>query len=159
MTYEGQTIFIDPYVSRVPLGAVLRRPPAVPDPALLDRYHRPATASVLGVLVGHTHFDHAVDAPAIARRFGCPAYGSSSLAAADARSTDSSGGGRGRAATEHYELGPFVVSFTPSLHSKLVLGLAVPFDGELTCDHLDGLIAGRLPLRPGVGDPHRGRGR
>jgi L-ascorbate metabolism protein UlaG (beta-lactamase superfamily) len=38
-----------------------------------------------------------------------------------------------------YELGPFTVSFTPSLHSKLVLGLAVPFDGELTCDHLEGL--------------------
>ena len=25
------------------------------------------------------------------------------------------------------------------LHSKLLLGLAVPFDGELTCDHLDAL--------------------
>jgi L-ascorbate metabolism protein UlaG (beta-lactamase superfamily) len=31
------------------------------------------------------------------------------------------------------------VSFTPSAHSKLLLGLAVPFDGELTCQHLDGL--------------------
>jgi L-ascorbate metabolism protein UlaG (beta-lactamase superfamily) len=40
---------------------------------------------------------------------------------------------------QRYELGPFTVSFVPSLHSKLVLGLAVPFDGELTCDHLDGL--------------------
>ena len=38
-----------------------------------------------------------------------------------------------------YELGPFEVVFTPSAHSKLLLGLAVPFDGELTCDHLDGL--------------------
>jgi L-ascorbate metabolism protein UlaG (beta-lactamase superfamily) len=38
-----------------------------------------------------------------------------------------------------YELGPFTARFLPSLHSKLVLGLAVPFDGELTCDHLDGL--------------------
>ena len=41
-----------------------------------------------------------------------------------------------------YELGPFEVSFTPSLHSKLLLGLAVPFDGELTCDHLDALAPG-----------------
>jgi L-ascorbate metabolism protein UlaG (beta-lactamase superfamily) len=39
----------------------------------------------------------------------------------------------------HYELGPFEVRFTPSAHSKLILGLAVPFDGELTCEHLDGL--------------------
>ena len=56
-----------------------------------------------------------------------------------------------------YELGPFEVSFTPSVHSKLMLGLAVPFDGELTCEHLDGLSPGRLPLRPGLGDPDRGR--
>ena len=41
-----------------------------------------------------------------------------------------------------YELGPFEVSFTPSLHSKLLLGLAVPFDGELTCEHLDSLAPG-----------------
>jgi L-ascorbate metabolism protein UlaG (beta-lactamase superfamily) len=38
-----------------------------------------------------------------------------------------------------YELGPFEVSFTPSVHSKLLLGLAVPYDGDLTCEHLDGL--------------------
>ena len=31
------------------------------------------------MLVGHTHFDHAVDAPAIARRYGARAYGSASL--------------------------------------------------------------------------------
>jgi L-ascorbate metabolism protein UlaG (beta-lactamase superfamily) len=41
-----------------------------------------------------------------------------------------------------YELGPFVVRFTPSVHSKLLLGLAVPYDGELTCEHLDSLSPG-----------------
>jgi L-ascorbate metabolism protein UlaG (beta-lactamase superfamily) len=40
-----------------------------------------------------------------------------------------------------YELGPFTVTFFPSAHSKLLLGLAVPMDGELTCDHLHGLDA------------------
>ncbi len=140
MTFEGQTIFIDPYVSRVPLGTLLRRRPAMPDPAMLDRFIGHPT-DVLAVLVGHTHFDHAVDAPAIARRCHCPAYGSSSLTALmrlhglEHQAVD---------VTPHvdYELGPFRVSFTPSLHSKLVLGLAVPFDGELTCDHLDGLSPG-----------------
>ncbi len=140
MTYEGQTIFIDPYVSRVPLGTLLRRRPAVPDPAMLDRFIGHPTG-VLAVLVGHTHFDHAVDAPAIARRCRCPAYGSSSL------TTLMRLHGLERQAIEvtpheDYELGPFRVSFTPSLHSKLVLGLAVPFDGELSCDHLDGLSPG-----------------
>ncbi len=137
MTYEGQTIFIDPYVSRVSLADVIRRRPARPDAGLIDR-HIGRPRDVLGVLVGHTHFDHAVDAPAIARRFDCPAYGSSSLA--QLMRTH----GLERLAVEvephrAYELGPFVVSFTPSLHSKLLLGLAVPFDGELTCDHLDAL--------------------
>ncbi len=140
MSYEGSTVFIDPYVSRVPLGAVLRRTPSLPDPAMVDRYIR-ASGGVVGVLVGHTHFDHAVDAPAIAKRFGCRAYGSASLVKLMAAH------GLAEQAVEvephrTYELGPFVVSFTPSLHSKLILGLAVPFAGELTCEHLDALTPG-----------------
>ena len=75
MSYEGQTLFIDPYVSRVPFGDLLLRRPTLPDPAALDRFVQ-APGEIVGVLVGHTHFDHAVDAPAIARRFGCKAYGS-----------------------------------------------------------------------------------
>jgi L-ascorbate metabolism protein UlaG (beta-lactamase superfamily) len=39
-----------------------------------------------------------------------------------------------------YEIGPFVVRFVPSRHSKLILGRKVPMDGELTCDHLHGLV-------------------
>jgi L-ascorbate metabolism protein UlaG (beta-lactamase superfamily) len=137
LTYEGQTLFIDPYVSRVPLGAVLRRARALPDESLLDRYLG-ASEGVLGVLVGHTHFDHAVDAPAIARRCRCPAYGSDSLVQLMRLH------GVGEQAVEvelyrRYELGPFTVSFTPSQHSKLILGLAVPFAGQLTCEHLDAL--------------------
>jgi L-ascorbate metabolism protein UlaG (beta-lactamase superfamily) len=34
------------------------------------------------------------------------------------------------------------VTFFPSLHSKLLLGYRVPADGELSCEHLDGLAAG-----------------
>jgi L-ascorbate metabolism protein UlaG (beta-lactamase superfamily) len=135
LTYEGVSIFVDPYVSRVPLRSLILRRPALPDAAVLDRFIRPP-GDVAGVLVGHTHWDHAVDAPAIARRYGCPAYGSDSLArlmrlhGLDAVEVEA-----GRA----YELGPFVVRFTPSRHSKLILGRKVPFDGPLTCDHLDGL--------------------
>jgi L-ascorbate metabolism protein UlaG (beta-lactamase superfamily) len=140
MTYEGHTLLIDPYVSRVPLSALIRRTPAVPDQALIDRFIGAPTGTV-GVLIGHTHFDHAVDAPAIARRLDTHAYGSRSLAQLMRLH------GEGQRAVEvepyrRYELGPFTVSFTPSAHSKLVLGLAVPFDGELTCDHLDALNPG-----------------
>jgi L-ascorbate metabolism protein UlaG (beta-lactamase superfamily) len=134
---EGRTLFVDPYFSRVPFVELLRRRAALPDPAALDRFvHAPG--EVVGVLVGHTHFDHAVDAPAIARRFSCKAYGSDSLLALMALH-----GLPDRAVEVEpyrtYELGPFEVSFTPSVHSKLLLGLAVPYDGDLTCEHLDAL--------------------
>jgi L-ascorbate metabolism protein UlaG (beta-lactamase superfamily) len=139
-THEGQTLFIDPYLSRVPFRDLLLRRQTLPDPAALDRFGG-AAGEVVGVLVGHTHFDHAVDAPAIARRFGCGAYGSSSLVNLMALH------GLADRAVEvepyrAYELGPFVVRFTPSIHSKLLLGLAVPYDGELTCEHLDSLSPG-----------------
>lgn len=140
MSFEGQTIFIDPYLSRVPFGDLLRRRAALPDPAALERFvHAPG--EVAGVLVGHTHFDHAVDAPAIARRFGCRAYGSDSLV------TLMGLHGLAEQTVEvepyrTYELGPFEVNFTPSVHSKLLLGLAVPYDGDLTCEHLDALSPG-----------------
>lgn len=137
LTYEGQTIYLDPYISRVGLGELLRGRPALADRDALTRWLRPA-GQVLGVLVGHTHFDHAVDVPEICARNGCSAYGSSSLA-----HLMSLYGMADQAVqvTPHapIELGPFVVTFVPSLHSKLLLGYRVPSDGELTCEHLDAL--------------------
>lgn len=140
LSYEGRTLFIDPYLSRVPFRDLLRRRPTLPDPAALDRFVS-APGETVGVLVGHTHFDHAVDAPAIARRFDCKAYGSESLLNLMALH----GLAKQTVVVEPYrtyELGPFEVSFTPSAHSKLLLGLAVPYDGELTCEHLDSLSPG-----------------
>ncbi|HEX4308324.1 MAG TPA: MBL fold metallo-hydrolase, partial [Solirubrobacterales bacterium] len=137
LTYEGQTLFVDPYLSRVPLRDLLLRRRALPDPGALERFVR-APGKTVGILVGHTHFDHAVDAPALARRLDCQAFGSTSLVNLMALH------GVAERAVEVepyrvYELGPFEVSFTPSAHSKLLLGLAVPYDGELTCEHLDSL--------------------
>ena len=137
LTYEDVSLFVDPYVSRVPLRALLLGRVAMPDRALIERYAG-APGAVAGVLVGHTHFDHAIDAPAIAQRFGTKAYGSSSLAQLMHLH------GLGDLAVEvtprkPYELGPFVVRFIPSRHSKLLFGRRIPMDGELTCDHLHGL--------------------
>ena len=140
LSYEGKTLFIDPYLSRVPLRRLLLRRPTLPDPAALDRFVK-APGEVVGVLVGHTHFDHAVDAPAIARRFGCRAYGSDSLVALMGLH------GLAEQAVEvepyrTYELGPFEVSFTPSVHSKLLLGPGRPLRRR---PHL------RAPRRPLAG--------
>jgi L-ascorbate metabolism protein UlaG (beta-lactamase superfamily) len=130
--YAGYDLLIDPYLSRVPLGAIAR--PALPAwPAIAPRVPRASA-----ILVGHTHFDHAMDVPAIAGAHGCPVYGSASLVhlmglhgLAD----------RAVAVTPHapIELGPFTVTFVPSLHSRLALGLWTPADGELSCEHLDEL--------------------
>lgn len=137
LTYEGRTLLIDPYVSRVPLRTLLRGARALPDEVALQRWVRPG-GEVVGVLVGHTHFDHAIDAPGISRREGCKVYGSGSLQHLMALH----GLVERAVVVEHYrtyELGPFEVRFTPSLHSKLLLGLAVPMDGQLSCEHLDAL--------------------
>lgn len=137
LSYEGVSLFIDPYVSRVRLRALLLRRQALPDSSMLARYAG-APGEVAGVLVGHTHFDHGVDAPAIARRFGAKAYGSESLGSLMRLH------GLGELAVvvvphRVYELGPFAVRFIPSRHSKLLFGRKVPMDGELTCEHLHGL--------------------
>jgi L-ascorbate metabolism protein UlaG (beta-lactamase superfamily) len=130
--YQGTTIWIDPYLTRLPLGDFLRRRVVLPSTGAIARWVDRADA----VLVGHTHFDHALDVPAIARRTGCTVYGS--------QSAQNLMGLHGLA--EHvvvvrphvdYEVGPFRFKFVPSIHSKLQLGLRVPFSGELTCEHLD----------------------
>jgi L-ascorbate metabolism protein UlaG (beta-lactamase superfamily) len=107
---------------------------------MLDRYAG-APGEVAGVLVGLTHFDHAVDAPALAVRHRTKAYGSASLAQLMRLHGV---GDRAVEVVPHrpYELGPFVVRFVPSRHSKLLFGRRVPMDGELTCEHLDGLAPG-----------------
>jgi L-ascorbate metabolism protein UlaG (beta-lactamase superfamily) len=137
LTFEQRTLYVDPYVSRVSLGDVLRRRRAIADEAMIERWLRPA-GDVLGVLVGHTHFDHAIDVPSLCSRHGCQAYGSRSLA-----NLMGLHGMRDQSvevvAHQPIELGPFKVTFIPSVHSKLLLGYAVPSDGELSCEHLDAL--------------------
>ncbi|MBV8063115.1 MAG: MBL fold metallo-hydrolase [Nevskia sp.] len=139
LSYQGQALYIDPYLSRVPLRGLLRGGAAMPDAELLARLL--PEEKVAGVLVGHCHFDHAIDAPAIAKRFQAPAYGSASLA----RLMALHGAPQLAVQVEAgkvYEMGPYTVRFVPSCHSKLVLGYQVPFDGELSCEHLDHLTPG-----------------
>jgi L-ascorbate metabolism protein UlaG (beta-lactamase superfamily) len=138
LTYEGVSVLIDPYVSRVPLRSLLLRRKALPDESLISRFIG-APGEVGGILVGHTHFDHAIDAPAVARRFRTKAYGSASLAHL-MRLHGLGASGVEVVPKRPYEIGPFVVRFVRSRHSKLLLGRKVPMDGELTCDHLHGLV-------------------
>ncbi len=130
--YEGTVVWIDPYLTRLPLGDLVRRRVVPPSIDAIAHFVDRADA----VLVGHTHFDHALDVPAISRLHGSRVYGSHSLqhlmglhGLAD----------RAVVAVPHsmYEVGPFRFKFVPSIHSKLQLGLRIPYSGELTCEHLD----------------------
>ena len=150
------TLLIDPYLSRVPLRGL--RPPAAG--AARPGAARPLPAArpgeVAGVLVGHTHFDHAVDAPAIARRFGCTAYGSSSLV--DLMALHG-------LAERAVEVEPYrTLRAGPvrgQLHPERPLEAAARPRGPLRRRaHLRAPRRPRprrLPLRPGLGHPDRGR--
>jgi L-ascorbate metabolism protein UlaG (beta-lactamase superfamily) len=134
LAYQGTVVWIDPYVTRLSLRDLLAHRVVPASQRTIAAWIDRADA----VLVGHTHFDHALDVPAIARRFGCTVYGSTSLAHLMALH------GLPEQAIvvaphQDYEVGPFKFHFVPSQHSKLQLGLAVPYAGELTCDHVDGL--------------------
>jgi L-ascorbate metabolism protein UlaG (beta-lactamase superfamily) len=136
LAYQGTVVWIDPYVTRMPMAAVALRTVVPSSADAVARWIDRADA----VLVGHTHFDHALDVPAIARAHGCKVYGSTSL--------QSLMGLYGLADSavvvepkRDYEVGPFRFHFVPSQHSKLQLGLRVPFSGELTCEHVGGLTA------------------
>lgn len=135
LSAAGTTLLVDPYVSRPDLRTVIaRRQQLQSSNELVDAMLPRADA----VLVGHAHFDHVLDVPTVCRRDGATVYGSRSVATL----LGLHGLGHRALVVEpyrRYEIGPFVVTFVPSRHSRLLAGLWVPSDGEITCDHLDGL--------------------
>jgi len=134
IAWQDHVLLVDPYFSRPSMRAVFGRQALArrPDPLT------PAFDRVDAVLVGHTHFDHALDVPDVARQYDCRVYGSRSL-----RHLMGLHGCAERAVEVEfgrlYEVGPFEVSFVASEHSKLLLGLKVPSAGELCCESLDQL--------------------
>ena len=134
LAYQGTVVWIDPYVTRLPFADLAYRRVVPSSRAALDTWIDRADA----VLVGHTHFDHALDVPAIAQRTGCTVYGSRSLE----HLMSLHGLAPQTIVIEpqrDYHVGPFRFHFVPSIHSKLQLGLGIPYSGELTCDHVDEL--------------------
>jgi L-ascorbate metabolism protein UlaG (beta-lactamase superfamily) len=133
---EGYVVLIDPYVTRASLArCVLSR--LQPDEEAIARHVPRADA----IVVGHTHFDHALDVPAIARRTGARVFGSRSASAlclaagVPAERVDVVEREPGSQPAVR-QAGPFELRFLPSAHSRLVLG-RVPFPGEIAdCDHV-----------------------
>jgi L-ascorbate metabolism protein UlaG (beta-lactamase superfamily) len=134
ISHGGFTVLIDPYVTRAPLArCVLSK--LASDGRAIDRHASRADA----IVVGHTHFDHALDVPEIAKRTGATVFGSRSAATlcraaglpeARVRDVERAPGADPIVA----EVGPFRLRFVPSAHSRFVLG-RVPFPGDITdCD-------------------------
>lgn len=135
LTYDGYTILIDPYVTRLSLNDFLLRRVVRPAEELIGSWTDRADA----ILVGHTHFDHGLDVPVIARRTAAPVYGSASMATL----MRLHGLGSQAVIAEPYlvhELGPFRITFVPRRHARLTLGLSVPMSGEITCESRDRMM-------------------
>ena len=156
LTYEGVSLFVDPYVSRVPLRALLLRRPAMPDAALLDRYARArpgrwracSSATPTSTTPSTRPASPAATGPRPTARRRWPPD-----APARPRSTwrSRSSAPALRARAVH---GP--------LHPQPPLEAAVRAQGPVRRRaHLRPprrALPGRLQVRRGVRDPHRGRG-
>lgn len=107
----GRTLLADPYFSRPKLEG-----PIAPDPAAIAA-RAPKRAEL--IVVGHSHVDHLLDAPAVALASGAQILGSASTAhvarasgVPEDRVIPVKGG-------EDYDFGTYSVRVIPSLHSAL----------------------------------------
>ncbi|MFW6050146.1 MAG: MBL fold metallo-hydrolase [Myxococcota bacterium] len=132
----GTTVLIDPFLTR----PSLLRTAALPLRPTPDIWWKWLPPEVDAILVGHSHYDHLMDAPVIARRTGATLVGSRSTARfaraegvpeAQIREVPPEGG--------ELAVGPLRVRFIRSLHGRIAAG-RVPFDGEAA-------EAPRLPAR------------
>ena len=129
-------LLFDPYLTRASLARCAFGT-LVPDAAVVTRHVGRADA----IVVGHTHFDHVLDVPLLARTTGARVLGSSSAAVlcrADAVPPSQIVDVEGalRKGTFETEIGPFKLRFFPSAHARLVLG-RVPAAGEIAdCDEV-----------------------
>jgi L-ascorbate metabolism protein UlaG (beta-lactamase superfamily) len=107
----GKTIVVDPYLSRPALDGVLAS-----DPAAVAA-HAPKRAEL--IVIGHSHVDHLLDAPAVALAAGAQIMGSDSTV----RVARSAGVAADRLIPikggEDYAFDGFSVRVIPSLHSAL----------------------------------------
>jgi L-ascorbate metabolism protein UlaG (beta-lactamase superfamily) len=121
---EKTTVLVDPFVSRQSLGAVALLP-MKPDDDAIAKY---IPARVDAVLCGHSHYDHVLDAPRIAKKTGAKLVGS--------RSTCAWGRAEGVAEDKLVEIPPdgaaltigdVKVRFVASVHGKVKFGpLRIP---------------------------------
>jgi L-ascorbate metabolism protein UlaG (beta-lactamase superfamily) len=130
ISHGDHVLLFDPYVTRASLARCVARD-LVPDEARIARYFPKADAIVLG----HTHFDHALDAPFIAKATGARVFGSRSAAVlcrgegVPESQMDVVERPAGSAPVDR-DVGPFHLRFHASAHSRFFFG-RVPAAGDI----------------------------
>ncbi|MCB9594504.1 MAG: MBL fold metallo-hydrolase [Sandaracinaceae bacterium] len=134
--HAGFTLLIDPYPTRASMLDCVRAP-LVSDARAVRRYVPRADA----IVAGHTHFDHVLDVPAIAKATGARVFGSRSCVALcraegvpDTQVVDVESM-RGSEPVRA-DVGPFELRFVPSCHSSFLFG-RIPSPGDIAdCDQV-----------------------
>lgn len=112
LTDGTHSLLVDPYFSRIDADATPG--PLLPNAAAIAR-HAPAHADV--ILVGHSHYDHLLDVPAISQRTGATVVGTeSTLNVARAAGVPEPRLRRAQEG-ETFTIGPFSVRAIRGLHS------------------------------------------
>ena len=147
---DGKTkILIDSFVSRKGLGfgSILRSAPIDSDPTVVQHWaERIGARDTNVIIVTHSHYDHSLDA----ERFHAMTDGRAWLLGSPSKALIF-GGAEGPVKLAQtnivYEIGHFKISFRPSAHSPLVLGL----------DFAPGLIERQSALPSPAGDLRAGQ--
>jgi L-ascorbate metabolism protein UlaG (beta-lactamase superfamily) len=128
LSYQGTVVLIDPYFSRVPISQLWFKKAQIKH-QVIERFVTDAHA----ILVGHSHFDHVMDVPAIAQMTGAKVFGSLSTA-----NLCRAGGVPDQQVVTlptdglEFEVGPFRITAVPSEHSRFLFG-RIPYAGDVPC--------------------------
>jgi L-ascorbate metabolism protein UlaG (beta-lactamase superfamily) len=132
LTDGTDSILIDPFVSRHGMFRVFAGWTLPSDPTLIKKWTEKLNIkNVRMVIVSHSHFDHAIDAPYFAKNTGAILAGSESTAwigksaGLNEKQIDAVKPGDTRT------IGNFKIRFIESLHGPAVLG-RVPYPGDIT---------------------------